>query len=65
MKKSKTPAEAKAHLVAAGISIADFARANDLDQATIYQVLAGRKKGLRGMAHKVAVALGIKALPGQ
>ena len=31
-----------------------------MDPATTYQVLAGRKKGRRGEAHKVAVLLGMK-----
>ncbi|MDD5443804.1 MAG: DNA-binding protein, partial [Pseudomonas fluorescens] len=31
-----------------------------VDPATTYQVLAGRKKGRRGEAHKVAVLLGMK-----
>lgn len=37
-----------------------FARENGVDPATTYQVLAGRKKGRRGEAHKVAVLLGMK-----
>lgn len=44
-----------------GLSIADFAREHGLDEPTVYQVLAGRKKGRRGEAHRVAVLLGIKA----
>ena len=31
-----------------------------MEPATTYQVLAGRKKGRRGEAHKVAVLLGMK-----
>ncbi len=37
-----------------------FAREHGVDPATTYQVLAGRKKGRRGEAHKVAVLLGMK-----
>lgn len=57
----KTPQDAKLWLQAQGISIADFSRDHDLDPATTYQVLAGRKKGYRGKAHKAALALGIKS----
>ncbi|MFA1030696.1 MULTISPECIES: DNA-binding protein [Pseudomonas syringae group] len=57
----KSPQEAKLWLRAQGISVTEFARDHGLDLGTTYQVLAGRKKGLRGKAHKVAIALGIKA----
>ena len=35
-------------------------RVSMADPATTYQVLAGRKKGRRGEAHRVAVLLGMK-----
>lgn len=56
----RTPAQAKAWLDQQGKSVQQFARENNVDPATTYQVLAGRKKGRRGEAHKVAVLLGIK-----
>ena len=65
MHAARTPAQAKAWLEAQGISIKDFAEQNGLDQATTYQVLAGKKKGRRGEAHRAAVALGIKQVAGQ
>ena len=43
-----------------GKSVQEFAREHGVDPATTYQVLAGRKKGKRGEAHKVAVLLGMK-----
>jgi gp16 family phage-associated protein len=43
-----------------GKSVQAFAREHGVDPATTYQVLAGRKKGRRGEAHKVAVLLGMK-----
>ncbi|WP_165667425.1 DNA-binding protein [Metapseudomonas otitidis] len=61
MHATRTPAQAKAWLDALGMSVKEFAEKHGLDQATTYQVLAGRKKGRRGEAHKVAIALGIKA----
>ena len=50
----------KAWLDHQGKSVQAFAREHGVDPATTYQVLAGRKKGRRGEAHKVAVLLGMK-----
>jgi len=60
MHATRTPAQAKAWLEAQGKSVKEFADENGLDHATTYQVLSGTKKGRRGEAHRVAVALGIK-----
>ncbi len=57
----RTPEQAREWLDQRGKSVQDFARENDLDPATTYQVLAGCKKGRRGEAHPAAVLLGIKA----
>lgn len=43
-----------------GETVASFARQHSLDPPTVYQVLAGKKKGRRGEAHRAAVLLGIK-----
>ena len=56
----RTAAQAKAWLEYQGKSVQEFAREHGVDPATTYQVLAGRKKGKRGEAHKVAVLLGMK-----
>lgn len=56
----RTAAQAKAWLDHQGKSVQEFAREHGVDPATTYQVLAGRKKGKRGEAHKVAVLLGMK-----
>ncbi|HSV78445.1 MAG TPA: hypothetical protein VLK85_04445 [Ramlibacter sp.] len=40
--------------------MAQWARDHDVSQQLVYDVLAGRKKGRRGQAHKVAVLLGLK-----
>ncbi len=56
----KTLDEVNAAFTAAGISRADWARAHQFKLASVYQVLNGKKKGLRGEAHKVAVMLGLK-----
>ncbi|USV99107.1 DNA-binding protein [Pseudomonas pergaminensis] len=56
----RTAAQAKAWLEHQGKSVQAFTREHGVDPATTYQVLAGRKKGRRGEAHKVAVLLGMK-----
>lgn len=56
----RTPEQAKEHLEQQGISVAEFARTNNLPYGIVYQVLSGKKKGRRGAAHKAAVLLGIK-----
>jgi gp16 family phage-associated protein len=53
----------KEQLEAEGITIAEWAKARGFNVLTVYRVLAGRVKGTRGEAHKVAVALGLKASP--
>lgn len=45
----------------AGLSIPQWAAANGFSVATTKAVLYGHSKGLRGEAHRVAVALGIKS----
>lgn len=45
---------------AAGISVAAWARANHFKRMTVVDILRGRSTGLRGEAHRVAVALGLK-----
>lgn len=57
----RTPDEVRADFDRQGKTLAQFARENGLDQATVYQVLSGRKKGRRGEAHRAAVLLGLKA----
>ena len=65
-KKLETPqrlkslAEANAVFEDTGISKAAWARAHKVSRAVVYQVLSGKKKGLRGQSHKVAVLLGLK-----
>lgn len=43
-----------------GASIAEWARINGFSAAVVYQVLQGKRRCLRGQAHQIAVALGIK-----
>lgn len=53
-------AQARERLDQRGISLAEFSRINDLNPNLVSDLLAGRKKGLRGESHRAAVLLGIK-----
>ncbi len=59
--KQRTPDEARAALKEAGISITQWAIANQFSPNLVFEVLGGRKKCVRGQAHEIAVKLGIKA----
>lgn len=61
MKKLRTPEEAKAWLGYQGITVSQWARDNHVNHSLVYEILAGRKKCLRGMSHNIAVKLGMKA----
>lgn len=56
----RTPDEARAELKRKGISISQWAVANGFSVNMVFEVLAGRKQGVRGQAHKIAVKLGLK-----
>lgn len=43
-----------------GLSLVEFANRHELNPQTVYNVLGGHKKCLRGEAHRAAVLLGIK-----
>ncbi|AOE85853.1 DNA-binding protein [Pseudomonas sp. TCU-HL1] len=51
---------ARERLERQGLSYKDFALQNGLHPSTVYAVLNGQKKCLRGEAHRAAVLLGIK-----
>lgn len=51
---------ARQRLIDQGLSTADFAKRHHLNASTVYAVLNGQKKCLRGDAHRAAVLLGIK-----
>ena len=51
---------ARTRLEMKGISVKDFAIKYGLHPSTVYAVLNGQKKCLRGEAHRAAVLLGIK-----
>lgn len=43
-----------------GVSISAWARAHGYSTQLVYQVLAGRKRCVRGQCHEIAVRLGLK-----
>ncbi|MDF3935336.1 DNA-binding protein [Pseudomonas citronellolis] len=43
-----------------GLTLREWAERNDLGESTVYAVLNGQKKCLRGKARRVAVLLGMK-----
>ncbi|WP_019411223.1 DNA-binding protein [Pseudomonas psychrophila] len=52
--------EARDRLGRLGITTRDWAKKHELHPSTVYAVLNGQKKCLRGEAHRAAVLLGIK-----
>lgn len=57
----RTSRDVKQEFERKGISIASWARANGFETNLVFEVLAGRKKGVRGQSHRIAVKLGLKA----
>lgn len=55
--------EARSWFEAAGVPITDWAKQRGFAPHLVYSLLSGRTRGCRGDAHRVAVALGIKAPP--
>ena len=51
---------ARERLERQGITIRAFAEEHGLHESTVYAVINGQKKCLRGQAHRAAVLLGIK-----
>ncbi|QIE87017.1 DNA-binding protein [Pseudomonas nitroreducens] len=51
---------ARERLERQGLSVKQFAEKNKIHVSTVYAVLNGQKKCLRGEAHRAAVLLGIK-----
>jgi gp16 family phage-associated protein len=52
--------DARKRLEQQGISVKAFALQHNFHPSTVYAVLLGQKKCLRGEAHRAAVLLGIK-----
>lgn len=56
----RTSDDVRAEFERKGISISSWATANGFSTNLVFEVLAGRKKGVRGQSHKIAVKLGLK-----
>ena len=56
----RTAEEAREALKRQGVSISSWAISNGFSANLVFEVLAGRKKCLRGQAHNIAVKLGLK-----
>lgn len=59
----QTPETALAALRAQGIVVAHWARDLGITRTAVVDALRARNKGHRGMAHRAAVALGLKPDP--
>lgn len=57
---TKNPEEVRAELARKGISVAQWAVANNLSVVTVYGLLTGHRRGNRGESHRAAVLLGLK-----
>ncbi len=58
--KTKTCQEVRDYFTMQGLTIRKWAKENNFHEKTVYEVIAGRRRGVRGQAHLVAIALGIK-----
>lgn len=56
-------ARVKARFVSEGVSIAEWARVRGFNVLTVYRVLSGKSKAVRGESHQIAVALGLNDTP--
>ena len=61
--EARNPNEVKAWLERHGVTIHEWAHAHGFTPGVVYALLQGRTRGLRGEAHQVAIALGIKPAP--
>jgi len=59
----RTLAEVRDWFFDEGLTVSDWARQHGLRPDAVYALLAGRTRGKRGQAHRVALALGLKGIP--
>lgn len=60
-KKLRTGDEVREEFLRSGRSVASWARAHGFEVRLVHEVLSGRRRGVRGNCHKIAVLLGMKA----
>ena len=58
-----TKEEIRAAFEATGLTVSGWAERRGFRRESVYAVLSGRTKGLRGEAHRIAKALGLKFEP--
>lgn len=58
-----TPEQAHAWFNRHGICIAEWCRENHISRYAVFDLLRGKRKGLRGKTHHAAVLLGLKPDP--
>ncbi|MFT0531623.1 DNA-binding protein [Castellaniella hirudinis] len=58
--KLRTIEEVRAEFQASGTSISQWAVANGFSPISVYHILHGRRQGVRGESHNIAVKLGLK-----
>ena len=56
----KTPAQVRKEFEDKGLSVTQWAMSHGIPPSVVNDLLRGQTKGKRGMAHKAAVALGMK-----
>lgn len=56
----RTAEDVRAEFRRKGVSISSWSIANGFSTNLVFEVLAGRKKCIRGQAHNIAVTLGLK-----
>ena len=59
-RRTRTPKEVGEDLRRRGISVSGWARKHKLPEQTVRDLLSGKAKGHRGLAHRAAVLLGLK-----
>lgn len=59
-RKTRTPQDVREDLRRRGISVAGWARKHRLPEQTVRDLLSGKARGHRGLAHRAAVLLGLK-----
>ena len=59
----QTPQTSHAWIVAHGVSVSDLSRYYQVPRSTLVDLLRGKQKGRRGLAHRGAILLGLKPSP--
>lgn len=60
MANLRTRAEVLQEFEQRGLSLSAWARREGVSAQLVYQILSGKKRGLRGQSHEIAVKLGLK-----